>query len=65
MQIVEHSALDAVREGFIDGLASRGFTEGENVSFDYKNAQREMATAITISEGFVADQVNLILARWD
>ncbi len=62
VQIVEHPALDAAREGFIKGLASKGFVEGEKVSFDYKSAQGEMPTAITISEGFVAEKVDLILA---
>ncbi|RJX26088.1 MAG: ABC transporter substrate-binding protein [Dethiobacter sp.] len=62
VQIVEHPALDAAREGFIEGLASKGFVEGEKVSFDYKSAQGEMPTAITISEGFIADKVDLILA---
>lgn len=62
VQIVEHPALDAAREGFIRGLKDEGFVEGENVIFDYKNAQGEMATAVTISEGFVSDRVDLILA---
>lgn len=62
VQIVEHPALDAAREGFIRGLKDEGFVEGENVIFDYKNAQGEMPTAVTIAEGFVADRVDLILA---
>jgi len=62
VQIVEHPALDAAREGFIRGLKDEGFVEGENVTFDYKNAQGEMSTAVTISKGFVADRVDLILA---
>lgn len=62
VQLVEHAALDASREGFIEGLAAGGFVEGENVVFDYKNAQNEMPTAVTISEGFVGDKVDLILA---
>ncbi|MGI6318084.1 MAG: ABC transporter substrate-binding protein [Dethiobacteria bacterium] len=62
VQLVEHPALDASREGFIEGLAAEGFIEGENVVFDYKNAQNEMPTAVTICEGFVGDKVDLILA---
>lgn len=62
VQLVEHPALDASREGFIDGLAAEGFVEGENVIFNYKNAQNDMATAVTISEGFVGENVDLILA---
>ena len=62
VQIVEHPALDSAREGFIEGLKDEGFVEGDNVVFDFKNAQGEMATAVTICEGFVADKVDLILA---
>ena len=62
VQIVEHPALDSAREGFIEGLKDEGFVEGDNVVFDFKNAQGVMATAVTISEGFVADKVDLILA---
>lgn len=62
VQIVEHSALDAARLGFIEALASAGFKEGDNLTIDYKSAQGEMPTAVTITEGFVADKVDLILA---
>lgn len=62
VQIVEHPALDTARTGFMDALASQGFKEGDNLTVDYKNAQGEMPTAVTISEGFVADKVDLILA---
>lgn len=62
VQLVEHLALDEARAGFIDALDAEGFKEGENLTVDYKNAQGEMPTALTISEGFVADQVDLILA---
>lgn len=61
-QIIDHPALDAARQGFIDALADEGFIEGENITFDIKSAQGDMPTASTIAEGFVADQVDLILA---
>lgn len=62
VQIVEHPALDAAREGFIEALAGEGFVEGENITIDYKNANGEQSTCVTISEGFVADGMDLILA---
>ncbi len=62
VQIVEHLALDTARAAFLDALASEGFKEGDNLTVDYKNAQGEMATAVTISEGFAAEGVDLILA---
>lgn len=62
VQIVEHPALDTAREAFLEALADEGFKEGVNLTVDYKTAQGEMPTAVTISEGFVADKVDLILA---
>ncbi len=58
-QIVEHPALDAAREGFVEGLKSEGF---ENVEYINKNAQGDMATAQLIAGGFVDDQVDMIYA---
>ena len=41
LQFVEHPALDNTRFGILDGLASEGFVDGENIMVDYKNAQAE------------------------
>lgn len=62
VQFVEHPALDAVRQGILDALADEGLVEGDNLAVDYKNAQAEPATCVTISEGFVSDGVDLIVA---
>lgn len=62
VQLVEHPALNAAKDGFVDALADEGFVEDENLTIDFKNAQGEQPTAVTISEGFVADNVDLILA---
>ncbi len=62
MQIVDHPALNAARDGFIEALREEGFEEGKNISLDIQNAQGEITTASTIAEGFAADQVDLILA---
>lgn len=62
IQIVEHPALDAAREGFIAGMADAGFVEGENVIFDYQNAQGDHNTLSTIADRFVNREVDLILA---
>jgi len=59
-QIVEHPALDAAREGFVEALSEAGF-EGR-VEFISKSAQGEMPTAQIIAQGFVDDQVDMIYA---
>src|SRR5262249_52336431 len=38
-QIVDHPALNATRQGFLDGLRAAGFVEGRNLVFEYQNAQ--------------------------
>jgi len=61
-QIVDHPALNAVRDGFIDAMAEKGYVEGENVIYDIQNAQGDMATASTIARKFVSEKVDLILS---
>jgi len=62
VQIVEHPALDAARDGFIEGMAEAGFIEGENVIYDIQNAQGDQSTLSTIADRFVNNEVDLILA---
>lgn len=60
-QIVEHPALDAATKGFKDALIEE-FGE-DKVSFDEQNAQNDPNTCSTIANGFVAANVDLILAN--
>jgi putative ABC transport system substrate-binding protein len=62
VQIVEHPALDAAREGFIHFLAENGYKEGENVTYLIQNAQGDMANANTIAQQFKNAKLDLILA---
>ena len=61
-QYVVHEALDASRQGFLDVLKENGYVEGENIEIDYKNAQGEQPTALTISQDFVNAKKDLIFA---
>ncbi|UFJ38936.1 ABC transporter substrate-binding protein [Brevibacillus humidisoli] len=61
-QIVEHPSLDAAREGFLAALKDAGYTEGENLTIDYQNAQGDMNTNVTIAQKFASDKVDLVLA---
>lgn len=62
LQLVEHNALDAANKGFVDGLKEAGYEDGKNITIDYQNAQGEQANCITISQKFVNDKADLILA---
>lgn len=60
--IVEHPALDAVRQGALEELASQGYKEGENLTVNFQSAQGNMATAGQIAKQFAADNPDAILA---
>ena len=62
VQLVEHAALDAANKGFVDGLASKGFKEGQNITFDRQNAQADQSNLQNIANRFVNNKVNLICA---
>jgi len=59
-QLVDHPALNATRQGFVDGLKAEGFEVGRNLVFDYQNAQGDVGTARSIAEKFLADNVDLL-----
>lgn len=61
-QLVQHDALDASREGFIEGLKEKGFEEGKNLKIDYQNAQGDISIAKTISDQFVTSNADMIFS---
>lgn len=62
IQLVEHPALDANYQGFVEGLKEAGYVDGENIKIDYQNAQGEQANCVTISQKLINDQSDLIFA---
>lgn len=56
IQIMEHPAMDAARNGFIDALSAEDF----NVEFDYLSGQGDAATLTSIAQRFVNNNVDLI-----
>lgn len=57
-QIVEHPALDAVRNGLMDRVDERGF----DVEYEYLNAQANMVTAGQIARRLIGEQPDAIVA---
>jgi putative ABC transport system substrate-binding protein len=60
--IVEHPALDAVRDGVKDELKEEGFEAGKNLKWEYQSAQGNTGTAAQIARKFVGDKPDVILA---
>ncbi|HDY7476899.1 TPA: ABC transporter substrate-binding protein [Vibrio vulnificus] len=60
-QIVEHPALDATRQGLLDGLKAKGYVEGKNLEFDYKTAQGNPAIAVQIARQFVGEKPDVLV----
>ncbi|WP_085993926.1 ABC transporter substrate-binding protein [Oceanobacillus senegalensis] len=58
-QIVEHPSLDKAYEGFQDALSDAGL----DVEYDFQSAQNDQNNVKPISDGFVADGVDLIFAN--
>ena len=59
-QLVQHEALDAATQGFMDTLTEK---LGDKVVFDVQNAAGDSATCTTIVNSFVSKDVDLILAN--
>ncbi len=58
IQLTEHAALDAAREGFVAALEASGL----DIEIETQNAQGEQTVCATIATKFVNDEVDLILA---
>jgi ABC-type uncharacterized transport system, periplasmic component len=61
-QLIEHPALDAAYDGFVDGLAEAGYIDGVNIEIDKNSAQGDQSNAVTISNKLVNNNSDLILA---
>jgi putative tryptophan/tyrosine transport system substrate-binding protein len=59
--IVEHPALNAVRDGVKEGLVKAGHKEGETVRFVYESAQGQPATAAQIARQLVGQRPAIIV----
>ncbi|MFC2068609.1 ABC transporter substrate-binding protein [Chloroflexota bacterium] len=61
-QIVSHPALDTTREGIIQGLADKGYIDGENIIINYQNSEGDMSLVALIAQQFVTDNVDIIIS---
>ena len=62
LQLMEHDALDNARNGLVDALAEGGYVDGEKIVVDLQNAQGDQSNLKTMSQKFVNDKEDLIVA---
>ena len=62
LQLVQHDALDKANEGFMKALEEKGYKDGEKIKLDYQNAAGDQSNCQTISDSFINDNKDLILA---
>ena len=62
VQLVEHEALDAAVRGIVDGLAERGWKDGEKIKFDRQNAQADQSNLHNIAARFASEKAALVFA---
>ena len=60
--IVEHPALDSVRDGVQTALKAAGFEVGKNLKWQYQSAQGNTGTAAQIARKFIGDKPDAIVA---
>jgi len=62
MQIVDHPALNASRDGVKDVLQEvYGYVPDKDIIYDMQSAQNDVATANTIAHKFISDKVDVIV----
>lgn len=60
--IIEHPALDAVRDGVKKALEEAGYVDGKNLRWQYQTAQGNVGTAAQIARKFIGDEPDVIVA---
>lgn len=61
LQYMPHAALDASYSGFSDALKDAGYEDGKNITIDFQNASGDQSNCLTIADGFINDEKDLIL----
>ncbi|HEY4317334.1 MAG TPA: ABC transporter substrate-binding protein [Herbaspirillum sp.] len=60
--IVDHPALDAIRDGARDELKAAGFEAGKNLRWEFQSAQGSAGTAAQIARKYVGENPDVIIA---
>lgn len=62
IQIIEHPALDATRNGIMDALAEQGYIKDENLIVYFQSAQGSPVIASQIAQQFAGMKLNAVVA---
>ena len=54
LQPVEHDALGAARQGFIDALKEAGYVDGDNIEINYVNANGVESDLVTLAKSLTS-----------
>lgn len=60
--IVEHPALDSVKDGVLETLTTAGYTEDKGFKWQFQTAQGNTAIAAQIARKYIGDQPDVIVA---
>ncbi|WCK53514.1 ABC transporter substrate-binding protein [Aneurinibacillus sp. Ricciae_BoGa-3] len=60
-QLVDHPALNSIRQGIVDELAAQGYKDKANMVLDYQNAQGDMSTVTTIAQQMATNKDDIII----
>jgi len=61
IQYAPHPSLDNCYEGFLQGLASCGYVDGQNITIDFQNAQGEMNNSDTMAKNMAVSGYDMLV----
>jgi putative ABC transport system substrate-binding protein len=62
IQLIEHPALNATYQGFLEELGKLGYKEGENLIIDFQSAQGSPTLVAQIAQKFTSQKPDVIVA---
>lgn len=62
IQLVEHTSLDIIKDAFDDEMKNLGYTDGENITIIFENAQGDNNTAASIIQDFQSKDPDVVMA---
>lgn len=61
LQYVSHDALDQINDGIVQGLADKGYVEGENLIIEFQNGQADQSRLNTMSQELIDSNADVLV----